>query len=73
MQTLYRASELSEWRRFDHPNITALLMVTSLELENHHCCQFMTLMEGNVLLTLHVHLCAYMKNNTVHTEVHSDC
>lgn len=45
--TLYRANELSEWRKFDHPNITALLMVTGMEL-GHHCCQFMSLMDGNL-------------------------
>lgn len=48
-QTLYRPSELSEWRKFDHPNVTALLMVTGLEPGNY-CCQFMTLMDGMCLL-----------------------
>jgi hypothetical protein len=52
-QTLYRANELSEWRKFDHPNITALLMVTGLEI-GHHCCQFMSLMDGESLLLLNV-------------------
>jgi serine/threonine protein kinase len=46
--TPYRPAELSEWRRFHHPNVARLLMVTSMAPRTPFCCQLMTLMDSNL-------------------------
>ena len=54
-ETKYRRSEIQLWRQFDHPNVTPLLAVVSLN--SGRCLQFMPRMTCNLRHEMHKVVC----------------